>query len=168
MDLWTYNNYQDYCFGFPCEHSETQAPKISRFTNWTKTTPMAILEFFLVPWTFLHYFLNKGGNICTTGEFGQFAEFSWKYLFKVPQATLTQETKKVWTLQPKPSQRSSLRSSTGKVQECSLTQWLHNTHQLHLCSTAAAEEQHRGAAGSSRGGWGASLWYATHIHCITQ
>ena len=27
------------------EHSEIWAPKISRFTNWTKNTPTAILEF---------------------------------------------------------------------------------------------------------------------------
>ena len=71
------------------------------------------------------------------------------------KAMLTQETKKVWTLlQPKPSQatlslRSSLRSSTGKVQQCSLTQWLHNQTS---CTCAAMQWQRssgRGAAQSS-------------------
>ena len=56
------------------------------------------------------------------------------------QAMLTQETKKVWTLlQPKPSQRSS----TGKVQQCSLTQWLHNHTS---CTCAALQHSGRGAA----------------------
>ena len=56
------------------------------------------------------------------------------------QVMLTQdkETKKVWTLQPKPGQRSSLRSSLGKVQECSLTQWLHNPTS---CTCAALQQQ---------------------------
>ena len=61
----------------PCEHSETWDPKISSLPTG--------LEYSNVPWTFLHYFLNKGGNTWTRGEFGQFAEFSWKYLFKVPK-----------------------------------------------------------------------------------
>ena len=66
------------------------------------------------------------------------------------QVMLTQdkETKKVWTLQPKPSQRSSLRS-LGKVQECSLTQWLHNP----ISCTCAALQQQRS---STEEQWAAS------------
>ena len=52
------------------------------------------------------------------------------------------ETKEVWTLQPKPSQASL--SSPGKVQQCSLILWLHNT----TSCTCAAEQRHRVAAGS--------------------
>ena len=95
-------------------------------------------------WTFLQYFFNERGNRWRIGETGQLAEFMEysRYLQDLPsqgtQTTLTQETKKVWTLQPKPSQRSSLRSSTGKVQQCSLTQWLHNQTS---CTCAALQWQ---------------------------
>ena len=63
----------------PCKHSETWDPKISSFTI------IKVTDYSNVPWTFLHCFLNEGGNTWTRGEFGQFAEFSWKYLFKVPK-----------------------------------------------------------------------------------
>ena len=63
-----------------------------------------------VPWTFLQYFFNERGNMWTIGETGQLAEFmeNSRYFQDLPsqgtQAMLTQDTKKVWTLQPKPSQ----------------------------------------------------------------
>ena len=101
----------------------------------------SISQYFSTTQTCVHFFLNEGGNTWTRGEFGQFAEFSCsRYPSQGTQAMLTQdkETKKVWTLQPKPSQRSSLRSSTGKVQECSLTQWLHNPTS---CTCAALQWQ---------------------------
>ena len=113
------------------------------------------------PWMILHYFFNERGNRWTIGETWQLAEFMEysryfqdlpkpRYTSQGTQAMLTQETKKVWTLQPKLSQRSSLRSSTGKVQECSLTQWLHNQTS---CTCAALQQQRsssRGAAGRLR------------------
>ena len=67
---------------------------------------------------------------------------------------LTQETKKVCTLQPKPSHvraehkeqlEEQYRQGAGVQPYPVITQ----PHQLHLCSTAVAEEQHRGAVGSS-------------------
>ena len=78
-----------------------------------------------------------------------------RYPSQGTQVILTQdkETKKVWTLQPKPGQRSSLRSSPGKVQECSLTQWLHNPTS---CTCAALQwqrsstEEQQAAAGRLR------------------
>ena len=108
------------------------------------------LNYSNVPWTFLHCFLNEGGNTCTRGKFGQFAEFSLKYLFKVPKPRYPRDANSRWrdkeslnsSTQAKPSQRSglrsSLRSSTGKVQECSLTQWLHNPTS---CTCAALQQQ---------------------------
>ena len=84
-----------------------------RFTKWSQNSSMVILIIF-IPWTFLQYFLNKGGNVWTKGETGQLAEFFYGIFMifhsRYPsqgtpsQATLTQEKKKVWTLQPKPSQ----------------------------------------------------------------
>ena len=82
-------------------------------TKWSPYTSMVILIIF-IPWTFLHYFFNERGNRWTIGETGQLAEFMEysRYFQDLPkprypsqhtQATLTQETKKVWTLQPKPS-----------------------------------------------------------------
>ena len=41
-----------------------------------------ISHYFSTTRTFLHFFLNEGGNTWTRGEFGQFAEF---FLFKVPK-----------------------------------------------------------------------------------
>ena len=86
----------------PCEHSETRAPKISRFINWTKTTPM-FLELFSTISSMrgeiyeqevnLDNLLRFHGNTCS------------RYPSQGTQEMLTQdkETKKVWTLQPKPS-----------------------------------------------------------------
>ena len=110
----------------------------------------------LTTWNYMEHFLgcfsiissNKGGNkwtIWTIGETGQlvdFMEYS-RYFQEIYQsqgtkAMLTQETKKVWTLQPKLSLRSGLRSRTGKVQQCSLTQWLHNQTS---CTCAALQQQ---------------------------
>ena len=110
-----------------CEHSETRAPKISRFTNWTTNTPMAILEF-SIPWTFLDLQViskqfNGDSGIFSSLNFsplfhqwgGEYMSKRWIWticwvfflwiLVQGTQAMLTQdkETKKVWTLQPKPS-----------------------------------------------------------------
>ena len=114
----TYNNWQSYCLD----------------SLWTLNT-FDFWEILIISFSF-HVILqqldlfssfssSKGGNTWTRGEFGQFAEsFSWRHLFKVPKlpkprypsdAYSNKETKKVWTLQPNPSPRSSLRS-LGKVQ----------------------------------------------------
>ena len=39
-----------------------------------------------IPWTFLHYFLNKGGNIWTIGETGQLVGFLMEILVQGTQA----------------------------------------------------------------------------------
>ena len=67
-------------------HFETWTPvNFIRFTKWTLNTSMVIL---ITPWTFLHLFLNEGGNIWTIGETGQlvkFVEYS-RYLHQGTQA----------------------------------------------------------------------------------
>ena len=158
-DLWTYNNYQGYCLD-------------SLWTLWDLDLLIHLLH--CIPWTFLHYFLKWKGKYINKRWIWTIC---WVFLMDTcsrypsqgTQVMLNQdkETKKVWTIQPKPSQRSSLRSSTGKVQECSLTQWLH----IQTSCTCAALHSGRGAAQRSsgqqqqQGGWGASLWYAG---CIIQ
>ena len=99
---------------------------------------------------------NEGGNnwtIWTIGEIRQLVKL--EDLWNIPDISMNprhpnSETKKVCTLQPKPSQamlkeqlslRSGLRSSTGKVQQCSLTQWLHNHTS---CTCAALQHSARG------------------------
>ena len=80
------------------------------------------------------------------------------------QATLTHHTKRQRKFELFNPSQASLRSSPGKVQQCSLILWLHNT----TSCTCAAEQRHRVAAGRSthhmqRGSWAASLWHADHI-----
>ena len=106
------------------------------------------------PWMFLHYFLQIREEI--SEEFEQLVKldnwWNWQILLeysryfqdlpkpRYPSHT-NSETKKVWnssSTQAKPSQRSGLRSSTGKVQKCSLTQWLHNQTS---CTCAALQQQ---------------------------
>ena len=61
--------------GFTKKHFETQTPEnFIKFTKWSQNSSMVILIIF-VPWTFLQYFFNEGGNIWTIGETGQLAEF---------------------------------------------------------------------------------------------
>ena len=86
------------------------------------------------------------------------------------QAMLTQETKKVWTLQPKPSQAKG--AAWGAAQaRCSSaalpSDYITRPVALVQHCSIVAEEQRRGAAGmqQQQGGWGASLWY---VCCITQ
>ena len=140
---------------------------IIRFTNASLYT----LRVILITVTFSS---NKGGKLVEYSRYFQ----DLLYPSQGTQTMLTQVTKKFWTLQPKPSQATleelSLRS-TGKVQQCSLTQWLHNQTS---CTCAALQWQRssgRGAAQRSsrcmqhqqkqQGGWGASLWY---VCCIRQ
>ena len=72
----------------PIEHFETQSSEnFIKFTKWSQKTSMGILIIF-VPWTFLQYFFNEGGNIWTISKTGQLAEFLWNIqdiLFKVPK-----------------------------------------------------------------------------------
>ena len=141
--------------GFCKEHSETQAPKtFIRFTKWTPNTLTVIL--IIIPWTFLHYFLKWEGEYMNKRQnWTILLSIPWKYLFKVPKprypsdANSRDKESLNSSTQAKPSQRSglrsSLRSSTGKVQECSLTQWLHN----HTSCTCAALQQQRSSGSSS-------------------
>ena len=140
----------------PYETLWTRTPEdFITITKRSQNTSMVILIIF-IPWTSLQYFFNERGNIWTISETGQSAEFMEysRYFQDLPsqgtQAMLSQETKKVWTLHPKPSQakpslRSSLRSSTGKVQQCSLTQQLHN----HTSCTCAALQQQKSSGSAA-------------------
>ena len=124
------------------------------------------LNYSNVPWTFLHYFLNEGGKYMYKRRIWTICWVFMEILFKVPKpryprdANSRQRDKESLnsSTQAKPSQRgglrSSLRSSTGKVQECSLTQWLHNPTS---CTCAAlqwqrssTEEQWAAAAATGR------------------
>ena len=68
--------------GFYKEHSETWTPEnFIKFTIWSPNSSMVILIIF-IPWTFLQYFFNEGGNIWTIGETGQLAEFFYG-IFKI-------------------------------------------------------------------------------------
>ena len=122
------------------EHSETWT--FHQLCNWT------LVKF----WLYLNFcplFPQWGEEIYEQEvNLDNLLSFSCsRYPSQGTQVMLTQdkETKKVWTLQPKPSQRSSLRS-TGKVQECSLMQWLHNP----TSCTCAALQQAAAAVGRLR------------------
>ena len=96
--------------GFTKKHFETWTPdNFIRFTKWSPNSSMVIL-IIVIPWTFLHYFLKQGRKYMnnrwnwTIGRvYGIFKIFPSRYPSQGTQATQTQETKKVWTLQPKPS-----------------------------------------------------------------
>ena len=90
-----------------------------------------------------------------------------RYPSQGTQAMLTQETKKVWTLQPKPSHARGAKCEE-QLEQCSLTQWLHN----QTSCTCAALQQQRSSTEEQQtwqqqqqGGWGATPW---HVCCITQ
>ena len=146
----TYNNYQDYCL----DSSWTLWDFTNFATDFSKISIISI-KFCIISWQLklfstisstrgeiheqevnLDNLLSFHGNTCS------------RYPSQSTQVMLTQdkETKKVWTLQPKPSPRSNLRS-LGKMQECSLTQWLHN----QTSCTCAALHSSRGAAQRSSG-----------------
>ena len=156
MDLWTYNNKQNYCLA-------------SLWTLWDLDLLIHLLHH--IPWTFVHCFLNEGGNIWTRGETGQLVKFYGifkispsRYPSQGTQVMLTQETKEVWTLQPKPSQARE--AAWGVAQ----ARWRSAALPSDYITTPVALVQHcssRGAAQRSsrqqQGGWGASLWYAGYI-----
>ena len=101
----------------PCEHSRTR-------TKHLFIISIMFLELFSI-------FLNQRENRWTIVKTGQLVEFFHGNLFKVPKlrypshANSRDKESLNSSTQANPSQRSSLRSSlrssTGKVQECSLT-----------------------------------------------
>ena len=160
----THNNYQDYCLDSSWTLWDSDFSEISIISIKFHIISQQLKLFSTISSmrgeiheqeVNLDNLLSFHGNTCS------------RYPSQGTQVMLTQdkETKKVWTLQPKPSQRNSLRS-LGKVQECSLTQWLHNP----TSCTCAALHSSRGAAQRSSGqqhlqqeSWGASFWYANYI-----
>ena len=170
--------------GFTKETLETWTPEnFTRFTIWSPNSSMVILIIF-IPWTFVQYFFNKGGNIWTIGETGQLAEFFYG-IFKIFHSRYPSQGT------PKPSHansrdKESLNSSTqakpsqargavwGAAWEAAQARCRSAALPSDYITTPVALVQHcsgRGAAQRSsgqqqqQGGWGASLWY---VGCITQ
>ena len=101
----------------------------------------------------------------------------WIYgIFKISpgstQAKLPQETKKVWTLQPKPrhTRGAAWEAAWGAAQaRCSSAALpsdyiIRPVALVQHCSSRGAAQRSSGQQ-QQQGDWGASLWY---VHCITQ
>ena len=116
----------------------------------------------------MNYQIYQGLSICLDSNSDKRHQFSFKqkrkisgFLWNIPdisriypsqgtQAMLTQRQRKFELFfnpsQAKPRSRSSLRS-TGKVQQCSLTQWLHNQTS---CTCAALQWQRSSGRGAAQ------------------
>ena len=147
--LWIYNNFKDYC-------SPPQRNTLQIGLQWILSVYQVIL---IIPWTFVHCFLNEGGKYMNKRWiWNNLLSFHGNDLFKVPKPRYPSDTNSrqrdkeslnSYNPSPSQSQRSSLNSSSRQgAASAALPSWLHNQHQLHLCSTAAVEEQQQAAAGS--------------------
>ena len=146
--------------GFAKKHFETQTPEnFIRFTIWSPNSSTVILIIF-VPWTFLQYFFNEGGNIWTIGETGQLAEFFYG-IFKIfhsryPSHTNSRDKESLnSSTQAKPSQawgavwgaaqarcRSAALPSDYITTPVSLVQRCSSTEEQQACSSSREAEEH--------------------------